>query len=103
MMLEGIVTTVAADGVINIAPRGPRVDGGMKRLQLRPFKTSRTYQNLKTHGEGVFHVTDDVLMLAKAAVGNVEPPPLLIAATKVQGHIIQDACRFYEFRVRRLD
>ena len=28
---------------------------------LRPFHTSTTYQNLKARGEGVFHVTDDVL------------------------------------------
>jgi hypothetical protein len=103
MILEGIVTTIGSDGVVNIAPMGPRVEPGMKRLLLRPFKTSRTYQNLKEHGEGVFHATDDVLLLAQAAVGAIEPPPLLIPATQIRGHILQDACRFYEFRVRRLD
>lgn len=103
MILEGIVTTVAPDGEINIAPMGPRVDERIKRLHLRPFKTSQTYQNLKAHGEGVFHVTDDVLLLAHAAVGALEPPPILIPATQVRGHILQDACRFYEFRVNRID
>jgi len=103
MILEGIVTTVAPDGAVNIAPMGPHVDAAMKRLLLRPFKTSQTYRNLKRHGEGVFHVTDDVWMLAQAAVGSVEPPPLLIPATQVQGHILPDACRFYEFRIVRLD
>jgi hypothetical protein len=103
MILEGIVTTVSPEGVINIAPMGPRVDAKMNRLLLRPFKTSQTYLNLKAHGEGVFHVTDDVWLLVQAAVGPVDPPPLLIPASQVQGHIIQDACRFYEFCVMRMD
>jgi hypothetical protein len=103
MILEGIVTTVGPDGAINIAPMGPIVDASMKRLRLRPFKTAQTYANLKHHGEGVFHVTDDVLLLAQAAVGAIGPPPLLIPATQVRGHILQDACRFYEFRVDRID
>lgn len=103
MILEGIVTTLDAEGVVNIAPMGPIVDSAMKRLRLRPFKTAQTYRNLKQHGEGVFHVTDDVLLLAQAAVGQIESPPLLIPATQVKGHIIQDACRFYEFRVKHID
>jgi hypothetical protein len=66
MILEGIVTTLGPDGVVNVAPMGPRVDPTMTRLLLRPFRTAHTYQNLKQHGEGVFHVTDDVLLLARA-------------------------------------
>src|SRR5262245_3456876 len=103
MILEGIVTTVDPEGVVNIAPMGPRVDAGFKRLLLRPFKSSRTYQNLKATGEGVFHVTDDVLLLAQAAVGEPDPPPILIPATRIHGHILRDACRFYEFRVTRVN
>jgi hypothetical protein len=103
MILEGIVTSVGIDGLLNIAPMGPRVESGMKRLLLRPFKSSQTYQNLKAHGEGVFHVTDDVLLLAQAAVGAIDPPPFTVPATKVNGHILQEACRFYEFRVRHID
>ncbi len=103
MILEGIVTTVDAEGVVNIAPMGPRVDAAMKILLLRPFKSSQTYQNLKSRGEGVFHVTDDVLLLAQAAVGQPDPPPMLMPATRVQGHILQEACRFYEFRVKRIN
>src|SRR5689334_21886134 len=99
MILEGIVTTLACDGTINIAPMGPRVETHMRRLLLRPFPTAHTYRNLKEHGEGVFHVIDDVLLLARAAVGPLQPPPALIPATRVRGHILQDACRYYEFRV----
>ncbi len=103
MILEGIVTTVDLAGATNIAPMGPVVDASMDSLLLRPFNTSQTYRNLREHGEGVFHVVDDVLLLARAAVGKIEPPPRLIDTTEVRGSILADACRFYEFRVESMD
>ena len=39
------------------------------------FALSVTYENLKHAGEGVFHVTDDVELLARAAVGRLEDLP----------------------------
>jgi len=103
MILEGIVTSLSPAGEVNIAPMGPRVDAAMERFLLRPFPTSQTYHNLKAHGEGVLHVTDDVLLLARAALGPVEPPPALVPAARVHGFVLQDACRYYEFRVRSID
>jgi hypothetical protein len=103
MILEGIVTTVSPAGDINIAPMGPHVDAGMSRLLLRPFPTSQTYRNLLAHPEGVLHVTDDVLLLARAALGPVEPLPALFPAVRVRGHVLADACRWYEFRVASVD
>jgi hypothetical protein len=103
MILEGIVTTVSAAGAVNIAPMGPRVEPGMERFLLRPFRTAQTYRNLKAHGEGVLHVTDDVLLLARAALGPVEPPPTLLPAARVRGFVLAGACRYYEFRVVSLD
>ncbi len=103
MILEGIVTTLSPAGEINIAPMGPRVDAAMDRFLLRPFPTSQTYRNLKVHGEGVLHVTDDVLLLARAALGPVEPAPLVFPAARVRGFVLQDACRYFEFRVLSVD
>ncbi|HXG12187.1 MAG TPA: DUF447 domain-containing protein [Gemmataceae bacterium] len=103
MILEGVVTTIFPSGEVNIAPMGPRVGPTMERFLLRPFSTSQTYRNLKAHGEGVFHVTDDVLLLARAALGPVEPPPALFPAARVRGLVLRDACRYYEFRVASLD
>jgi hypothetical protein len=103
MILEGIVTTVAADGTPNIAPMGPRVDAAMQHFVLRPFRTAQTYRNLKERGAGVLHVTDDVLLLARAALGPVDPPPALQPATHIDGYVLAGACRFYEFRVRSFD
>src|SRR5207237_4327906 len=51
----------------------------------------------------VFHVTDDVRLLARAALGPVEPAPMLQPATAVRGFILAEACRYYEFCVRSID
>jgi hypothetical protein len=107
MILEGIVTTVAPDGRVNVAPMGPRVNltpsGDLERFVLRPFRTAQTYANLKAHGEGVLHVTDDVLLLARAALGPPDPLPPMRAATRVRGWVLTGACRYYEFRVTACD
>jgi hypothetical protein len=102
-ILEGIVTTLNADGSPNISPMGPIVDDALNRLWLRPFRTSTTYQNLKRTGQGVFHVTDDVLLLAHAAIGEPTPPPATICAKEVAGVILADACRWYAFQIESLD
>jgi hypothetical protein len=104
MILEGIVTTVSASGAVNVAPMGPRVAAGrLERFVLRPFPSSQTYRNLKAQGEGILHVTDDVLLLARAAIGAVEPEPALRPAQVVRGFVLREACRFYEFRVCSFD
>jgi hypothetical protein len=103
VILEGVVTTRGADGGLNIAPMGPRVDESMAWLGLRPFATSRTFANLLARPEGVFHVTDDVLLLAQTAVGEVRPAPRLVPAERVRGDVLADACRAYEFVVRETD
>lgn len=102
MILEGIVTSLSPTGEVNVAPMGPRVDAVMRRFLLRPFPTSQTYRNLKAHGEGVLHVTDDVLLFAQSALGPIEPPPMR-PARHVRGMVLSDVCRAYEFRVRAID
>jgi hypothetical protein len=103
VILEGIVTTVAAEGEVNVAPMGPHVPDGaadpLERFVLKPFRSSQTYRNLEARPEGVLHVTDDVLLLAQAAVGRPEPFPPLFRAARVDGHVLRDACRYAEFRV----
>jgi hypothetical protein len=103
MILEGIVTTINDDGSTNISPMGPVVDRDLTRLRLRPYQTSTTYTNLRRLGEGVFHVTDDVELLARCAVGAVDPTPELKSAESVRGRILADCCRWYAFRVSQID
>ncbi|SIO65960.1 hypothetical protein SAMN05444166_7904 [Singulisphaera sp. GP187] len=102
MILEGIVTTLDQAGTLNVAPMGPQVDAAMRRFILRPFQTSTTYRNLKASHEGVLHVTDDVLLIANAAIGRPVDPPTR-PAERVRGRILTDACRYFEFRVIALD
>ena len=102
MILEGLVTTTGPDGAMHLAPMGPRVEPDWSGFLLRPFPTSQTYRNLKAHGQGVLHVTDDVLVLARAAVGRCPPQPAR-PAEHVAGFVLTQACRFYEFVVRSMD
>ena len=103
MILEGIVTSQNPAGQINVAPMGPIVDETLETLLLRPFQTSTTYQNLKLHPIGVFHVVDDVLLLARAAIGQLEETPATFAALKIPGRVLKSACRWHEFEVVSLD
>ena len=107
MILEGVVTTVSAPGQLHVAPMGPRLLGEPyaepRRFVLRPFRTAQTCANLLAHGEGVLHVTDDVLLLARAALGELDPPPAHQPAVQVRGWALVDACRWYEFRVTSCD
>ena len=103
MILEGIVTTKNVDGTPKISPMGPLVERDMSGFVLRPFRTSQTYQNLRRNREGVLHVTDDVELLAHAAVNRLAPIPPLLPAKSVDGYILADACRWYAFRVATLN
>jgi hypothetical protein len=103
MILEGLVTTRNPDGAPHLAPMGPRVEPDFARFVLRPFPTSGTYHNLLAHPEGVLHVTDDALLIAKAALGAAVPLPALRPAESVGGFVLVDACRHYEFVVRSVD
>jgi hypothetical protein len=102
VILEGIVTTLDPEGRLNVAPMGPRVEPGLRRFVLRPFRTAATYRNLKATGVGVLHVTDDVLMIARAAIG-LAVEAATRPASAVRGEVLIDACRYYEFRVLSLD
>jgi hypothetical protein len=103
LILEGLVTTLDADGEPHLAPMGPRVSADFARFMLRPFPTSQTYQNLLRHPEGVLHVTDDALLLAKAAIGAVGAMPPVRAAERVRGFVLADSCRHFEFVVKSVD
>jgi uncharacterized protein len=104
MILEALVTTLDDAGGVHVAPMGPTVDGAdFTRFMLRPYPTSHTGRHLRARGEGVLHVTDDVLLLARAAVGRVEPPPEVFPAARVRGYVLSGACRYFEFRVAAVD
>src|SRR5688572_4920972 len=102
-ILEGIVVSQNERGEPNIAPMGPRVDRAITRLVLRPFQTAQTYRNLKANACGVFHVIDDVELLARAAVGQLDPLPPLTPVEDFACPRLADACRWFAFRAISLD
>lgn len=103
LILEGIVVTQDERGAVNVAPMGPRVDRAVTRLVLRPFQTAQTYRNLRATGCGVFHVIDDVDLLARAAIGQFDPLPRLTPVEAFACPRLADACRWFAFRVESLD
>jgi uncharacterized protein len=102
ILLEGVVTSDNDDGGCNISPMGPIVDWPITRLRLRPFRTSTTFRNLARTGRGVLNVTDDVELIARAAIGRLDVQPALVMLEE-GGWYLADACRWYAFRVESLD
>ena len=104
MILEGLVTTLDADGTPHLAPMGPDVAGpGFTAFVLKPFVTSHTFRNLRRDRAGVLNVTDDVLLLAKAAVNAAGDFAVHHVWTEIEGVHLADACTAFEFRVDAVD
>ena len=103
MILEGLVTSQNALGEVNLAPMGPIVDPQMTSLILRPFQTSTTFQNLLQRPSGIFHVVDDVLLIAKAALHRLHTVPDTFPAERVDSRVLKDCCRWYEFEITTCD
>lgn len=72
MIIEGIITTENTDGTMHVAPIGPHVNHELTDWTLKPFQTSKTFQNLHRAGTGVFHVSDDALLMATSVLGITE-------------------------------
>jgi len=106
VILESIVTSVDGAGVVNIAPMGPRVetdsDGG-KTFILRPFDSSRTYRNLLESRTAVIHVTDDVSLFARAAVGTIDPTGLVQQFKSTSWWPLVDCHRWFAVEVESIN
>ncbi len=103
LIVEGIVTTRNPDGSTNVAPMGPLVDESWDRLVLRPFPTATTCANLLRDRRGVFHVSDDCELLARAAIDRWLSPPELAEIDHWPVPRLRDTCRWYAFEVDRID
>ena len=99
MILEGILTTVSDSGKINLTPMGPRFVEGDDHFELRPFETSTTYRNLVQNPCGVLHITDDIGLFVHSAINKLETLPPMENAERVNGFVLKDCCRWFEFDV----
>ncbi len=92
-----------AAGRLNVAPMGPIVVGDFASLLLRPFQPSTTFNNLAATRCGVFHVVDRVEMIAQAAIGRLTELPAVERAAMIDGFVLKDCCRWFEFTVDSVD
>ncbi len=97
MIIEGIVTTLEPDGGVNISPMGPLLDRVGETIELRPYSGSRTLFNLAARPHGVFHRTDDALLIVMAVTKRWVEPPRLEPALAVPGWVLPDCCGWHEF------
>lgn len=102
MIIETIVTTVDAQGVLNIAPMGPEWTGrDDDPLVLKPFLETATYRNVVTTGVAVVNLIDDVRVFAQAAISSPSFP--VEPAAVVNGFSLRDACSWREIKVKSID
>jgi hypothetical protein len=98
-VLETVVTTINPDGSINCAAMG--VEWGELRIVIKPFRGTRTLRNLRTVPAAVVHLTDDILLFSRAALGDPHPPTR--PASVVEGAVLEDACSWREVRVEAIE
>ena len=103
MIVEGLVTSLDSGGTLNVAPMGPIVQGDFDHILLRPFQPSTTFNNLSTTRCGVFHVVDSIDVIARAAIGQLNQLPPVSKAVRVNGFVLNDCCRWFEFTVDEID
>ena len=99
MIVETIVTTVAADGTLNFAPMG--VEWGDETIVLKPFLETTTYRNIAASRGAVVNLTDDVRVFARAAISS--PQYESSPATVVRGVVLAGCCSWRELDVRTID
>ena len=99
MIVETIVTSVAADGSVNCAPMG--VEWGDESIVLKPFLDTVTYRNLTTTRTAIVNLTDDVRVFARAAISNPVYPT--VPADVIRGVVLADCCSWREVEVRAVE
>ena len=103
MIVEAIVTTVAADGAVNCAPMGVDWDPAVQpdAIVLKPFLETATYRNVSVTRVAVVNLIDDVRVFARAAISN--PVYETVPAQVVRGVVLADACSWRELEVTSID
>lgn len=99
MIVESIVTTSDADGVVNCAPMG--VEWGDDTIVLKPFLDTATYRNVTATRAAVVNLVDDVRIFARAAISNPTYPTT--PAAVVKGVVLADCCSWRELEVATID
>jgi hypothetical protein len=95
MIVETVTTTRNPDGTVNCAAMG--VEWGEDAIVIKPYSGTRTLRNLRATGTAVVNLTDDILLFARAALGDPRPPTRPAGA--IDGAVLADACSWREVEV----
>jgi len=96
MIIEAIVSTRKDNGELNFAPMGVRFKES-ERIELIPFHSSTTYQNLSANRSGVVNLLSDVLPFVKCALSDHLPEHSMSAGS--YGGILAMADEAIEFTI----
>jgi hypothetical protein len=99
VIIESILTSVDAQGRVNIAPMG--VDWSDDVLVIKPFLETTTFHNVSATRAAVVNLTDDVLIFASTAIGTATFPTH--PAVRVKGVVLDAACSWRELEVISID
>lgn len=99
MILESLVTTVSADGDVNLAPMGPIVDDQLTKFTLRPFHPSTTLNNLQATRRAVVHVSDNAAMFGRCVLGTLPALPNMLSIHSGDFWVLEDCCRYFAVEV----
>lgn len=99
LIVESIVTTIDPEDRSNFAPMG--VEWGEDLIVLKPFLETTTFRNVRATGVAVVNLTDDVLLIARSAIGSPVFPAT--PASVVNGVVLEAACSWRELEVVSLD
>jgi hypothetical protein len=95
MIIETIFSTLDENGKPNFAPMG--LVWGEEYITVRPYRSSRTYQNLISSGYGVANLTDDVLAYVQCGLYDAVLPNF--PAKAAPGIVFQGTCSWRELAV----
>lgn len=102
MIIETIITTKDAAGLVNIAPMG--VEWGDDAIVVKPFLETITFRNLIATRVAVVNLIDDAFLFARAATSTVGTDDVPVEPARVvDGVVLRDTCSWRELRVRTID
>lgn len=92
---EVIVTSLSEDGTAHSAPMGISEVNGY--FEIKPFKPSASYENLKRHRQCTINYTDDVRVFAGSLTGRRDWPTL--PAQSIEGFYLSNALSHSELKL----
>ena len=97
-IVETIVTTSNAEGLVHIAPLGLIQEG--EHWVIAPFKPSRTLDNLRANPNFAASHTDDVRVFAGCVTGRKVWP--MVTTTKIAGGRLADCVSHWELKIDQI-